>query len=170
MTLQRTILVVANVAGASEDCDHLATALTAHVGTEPTTFRLVVTATPFAGGREIASGYLSDAITRLKESGLTADGSVGDSDPLIAVNEAWDPALYDEIIISTLPAGPSKWLHAALPERVAKLTGALVTHHVRDPAKPVVETEVTAINERGPLIPRSPLVPLSVLRWGARRS
>jgi hypothetical protein len=170
MAWQRTILVVANVAGAPNDCDHLAAALTAHVGTEPTTFRLIVPATPFAGGRETASGYLSEAITRLEESGLTADGAVGDSDPLMAVNEAWDPALYDEIIISTLPTGSSKWLHAALPERVAKLTGALVTHHVREPAKPVVTTEATAISERPPLIPRSPLVPLSVLRWGARRS
>ncbi len=60
-----------------------------------------------------------------------------DADPLIAVTEAWDPKHYDEILISTLPMKFSKWMHAGLPERVSKLTGALVTHVVSQPPRPV---------------------------------
>jgi hypothetical protein len=165
MTWQRRILVVADVTGTLDDGKRLAAALRAHVGTEPTTFRLIVPATPFTSGRMAAPGFLSETISRLEECGLTADGFVGDSDPLIAVNEAWDPSRYDEIVISMLPTSPSKWLHAGLPERIANLTGARVTHHVYEPVGPAVETEPAAMTDRPPLLPRSPLVPLSVLSW-----
>jgi hypothetical protein len=170
MTLKRSILVVASVGDTFDDWADLAAALKAHVGDRPASFRLIVPATLSAGGREGASGHLSDVLAGLHESGLAADGWVGDSDPMIAVQEAWDPSLYDEIIISTLPSGSSKWLHAALPERVAKLTGAHVTHHVWEPAKPPIEAERRPVGEPQPLLPRSPLVPLSVLEWGARPS
>lgn len=170
MTLDRSILVVANVPGTFEDWAEPAAALKAHVGDEPTNFRLIVPATSLAGGREAASRHLGDALAGMKQSGLAADGSVGDSDPMIAVQEAWDPGRYDEIIISTLPNGSLKWLHAALPERVAKLTGARVTHHVCEPAKPPIEAERRPVSDPQPLLPRSPLVPLSVLEWGRRPS
>jgi hypothetical protein len=170
MTVNRSILVVASVGDTFDDWADLAAALKTHVGDEPASFRLIVPATLSAGGREAASGHLSDVLAGLQESGLAADGWVGDSDPMIAVQEAWDPSLYDEIIISTLPSGLSKWLHAGLPERVAKLTGAHVTHHMWEPAKPPIETERRPVGEPQPLLPRSPLVPLSVLEWGGRPS
>src|SRR5438067_1877045 len=83
-----------------------------------------VRATPFAGGRAAAQETLDHAVERLREAGLEADGAIGDSDPVIAVTETWDPTRYDEIVVSTLPIGSSKWLHAGLPERIAKVTGA----------------------------------------------
>ena len=79
-----------------------------------------------------------DAIEYLRAAGLEVDGTVGDADPVVAVTEAWDPKRYDEIVVSTLPMRFSKWLHAGLPERVAKLTGAPVTHVVSQPPKPEV--------------------------------
>jgi hypothetical protein len=170
MTLNRSILVVASVEDTFDDWAELAATLKARVGDEPASFRVIVPATSSARGREGASGHLSDVLAGLQESGLAADGCVGHSDPMIAVHEAWDPSLYDEIIISTLPSGPSKWLHAALPERVAKVTGAHVTHHVREPAKQPIEAERRPVGEPQPLLPRSPLVPLSVLEWGGRPS
>jgi len=102
MTLNRSILVVASVADTFDDWAELAAALKAHVGAEPASFRLIVPATASAGAREAASGHLSDVLAGLQESGLAADGCVGHSDPMTAVQEAWDPSQYDEIIISTL--------------------------------------------------------------------
>jgi len=115
---------------------------------------------PFTDAREAALGELADAISRLREAGLAAEGVLGDSDPLIAVNDVWDPLRYDEIIISTLPTGPSKWLHAAFPERVARLTGAPVRHLVCQPSKTPVETVAATVSAH------ETMGPLSVLGWG----
>ncbi len=170
MTLERSILVMTSLAGNFDEWAELAAALKAHVGAETARFRLIVPASPGVGGREVALRHLRGAIAGLADAGLTADGCVGDSDPMIAVQEAWDPSVYDEIIISSLPTGLSKWLHAAFPERVVKLTAAPVTHHVWEPTKPRLEAESGTLADHQPLLPRSPLVPLAVLQWGRRPS
>jgi len=54
----------------------------------------------------------------------------------VAVSEAWDPARYDEIIVSTLPTGVSRWLQIDLPRQVAKLTDAPVAHVVAKERRP----------------------------------
>ena len=101
----------------------------------------------------------------MRAAGLEADGAVGEADPYVAVAEAWDPKRYDEIIVSTLPMGLSKWMHAGLPERIGRLTGAPVTHVVSEPAKPQVETvQVPQPEDR-----RELLGPLSVLAWGSQK-
>jgi hypothetical protein len=123
-------------------------------------YTLIVPATPFAGGREAALAQLSQALEQLRSAGLEADGSVGSPDPVVAVTDAWDPKRYDEIIVSTLPMRVSKWLHAGLPERIAKLTGARVGHIVSDPPKP--EAAVTPPPHHDDV----GLGPLSVLGWG----
>jgi hypothetical protein len=60
----------------------------------------------------------------------------------------------------------SKWLHAGLPERISKLTGALVTHVVSEQrTAPALETVPAPEHEdRGMM-----LGALSVLRWGAAK-
>jgi hypothetical protein len=55
-------------------------------------------------------------------------GCLGDADPFYAIHEIWNPARYDEILISTLPSGSSRWLRSDLPRRVERLTGALLSH------------------------------------------
>ena len=80
------------------------------------------------GGRETAERNLAAALRRLRAEGLVADGTVGNPDPLVAVRDIWDPAHFDEIIVSTLPAPVSKWLKLDLPRRVRRLTGVDVTH------------------------------------------
>jgi hypothetical protein len=52
-----------------------------------------------------------------------------------AVKEAWDPSRFDEVIVSTLPTGASKWLQIDLPHRVERFTGAPVRHVVGTAAK-----------------------------------
>jgi len=160
MTWKRNILVVANVTATS---DELIAELKAQAEREPAAFTLIVPATPFGGGREAAKGKLQEAIAQLREAGLEAGGSVGNPDPLVAITDVWDPRTFDEIIISTLPMRLSKWLRAGLPERVARITNAPVTHLISQPPKPAVETAPAPAHER------RPLGPLTVLAWGGQK-
>jgi hypothetical protein len=159
MTWKRNVLVLANVTAASEE---LVSDLTTRAAREPTMFTLLVPATPFRGGREAALQQLDEATQRLREEGLEVSGAVGDGDPIIAVTEVWNPKFYDEIVVSTLPMRFSKWLHAGLPERIERITGAPVSHVVSQPPKPEVPTTPAPVN----MDANTALGPLSVLGWG----
>ena len=82
------------------------------------------------GGRESARRRLRAATRRLREAGIPVECVVGDPDPLSAVEAVWDPGRFDEVIVSTLPSRISNWLKRDLPSRVARVTGAPVTHVV----------------------------------------
>ena len=157
VTWKRNVLVVANVTSTSPE---LVAELRARAQRAPSTFTLIVPATPFGGGRDMAKRKLEEAIAELREAGLEADGSVGAPDPLVAVSDAWDPKHFDEIVLSTLPMRFSKWLHAGLPERVGKLTGAPVTHIVAQPPQEEVVPTPAPPHEK------EPMGPLTVLGWG----
>ncbi|MDQ2894541.1 MAG: hypothetical protein M3Y09_02660 [Actinomycetota bacterium] len=135
--------------------------LTARAERGSVAFTLIVPA--LAGGRVAAHAQLAAAIELLRARGLEVDGSVGASDAIVAVSEAWDPRRYDEIVVSTLPMGSSKWLHTGLPERIAHLTDAHVTHVVSQPPKPPVATTTARAHES------NPMGPLSVLSWGGHK-
>jgi hypothetical protein len=74
-----------------------------------------------------AEERLRGALAELRGGGVEVEGRLANPDPFLAVHEAWDPAVYDEILISTLPTGRSRWLEAGLPRRVERHTGALVS-------------------------------------------
>jgi hypothetical protein len=62
------------------------------------------------------------AIPLLEEAaGSAVEGLIGDIDPFVAVSVAVANREYDEVIISTLPARVSHWLHLDLPARVQRL-------------------------------------------------
>lgn len=153
------VLVIANVTAGSEE---LLAALKERAARQPTTFHLVIPATSSGGGRTVATETLRDALARFREEGLEADGVVGHSDPASAAIEAWDPRRYDEILISTLPMRVSKWLHAGLPERVGRSTGALVTHVVSQPPSEAPRARPAPVHEK----PDPVIGALSVLGWG----
>jgi hypothetical protein len=159
MTWKRNVLVLANVTATSEE---LHAELKTRASKEPTMFTLVVPATPFAGGRTAALEQLDEATQRMRDDGLEVNGSVGDGDPIIAVTEIWNPKFYDEIIVSTLPMRFSKWLHAGLPERIERITGAPVSHVVSQPSKPELPTTAAPVRAEAD----TTLGPLSVLGWG----
>ncbi|HEY9377490.1 MAG TPA: hypothetical protein VIQ02_10385, partial [Jiangellaceae bacterium] len=48
-------------------------------------------------------------------------GEVGSSNALNAIRDALRAREFDEIIVSTLPSGISRWLHQDLPRRVQRL-------------------------------------------------
>ena len=80
-----------------------------------------------AGDRE-AHSVLDDALPKLSQAaGQEVTGSVGDAEPLMAIHDAVNLGHYDEIIISTLPLGISRWLKLDLISK-AKAIGLPVTH------------------------------------------
>jgi hypothetical protein len=130
MAWEFSLLVVANVTASS---DELLDALRERAREGACRFTLVMP----ASGAE-ARLRLDDALARMREAGLEkVEGSVGDPDPVVAVMDVWDPMKFDEIVVSTLPTGSSRWLGVDLPHRLEKLTSVPVRHVVSRP--PVAE-------------------------------
>lgn len=116
---------------------------------------------PGLHAKDLAQPALDTALAAWRDAGLEdVDGIVGDQDPFVAVREAWDPARYDEVIVSTLPGGASRWLRSDLPQRLGRAIDTRVTHVLSTPPREPVATEPVPARER------SPLGPLSVLGWG----
>ena len=63
---------------------------------------------------ELSIPLLEDA------AGGRVEGLVGDEDPFLAVYTVLETSSYDEIIVSTLPARVSHWLHIDLPTRLQR--------------------------------------------------
>jgi len=73
---------------------------------------------PLEAGEEEANRVLADALPKLSEAaGHEVTGSLGDSEPLMAIHDA----------ISTLPLGVSRWLKLDLVSKTRAL-GLPVTH------------------------------------------
>lgn len=114
--------------------------------------------------RDLAQPDLDAALAKWRDAGLTdVDGIVGDQDPYVATCEAWDPARYDEVIVSTLPGGASRWLRSDLPQRLGRAIDTRVTHVLSTPPPAPVQSEPAPTRER------PALGPLSVLAWGHPR-
>lgn len=137
MSFTSNILVVANRTAGSAG---LQEALRARLQSAPAIFTLVVP----LGYKTDADLTAQEMAARLRAAGLDVCGRAGDGDPLNAVLEVWSPAVFDEIIVSTLPASTSRWMQAGLLRRIERHTGALVHHvEVRDaPAFASVRTLV----------------------------
>ena len=85
-------------------------------------FTLLVPRAFWDADTEESAVTLELAIPLLEEAaGSHVDALIGDTDPFVAVTGALEKAEYDEIIISTLPARVSHWLHLDLPARVHRL-------------------------------------------------
>jgi hypothetical protein len=70
---------------------------------------------------------LAAIVDRIQALGGQAHGEVGDTDPVEAVRRVLEQRRYREVVVSTLPAGISRWLKLDLPSRVARLTDVPVT-------------------------------------------
>jgi hypothetical protein len=71
-------------------------------------------------GIALARANLDTELGRLRELGATADGAVGDANPMVAIEKAVAEQQFDEIILSTLPPGISRWLALDLPSRIQR--------------------------------------------------
>ncbi len=75
-----------------------------------------------------AQAVLELAIPLLEEAvGAPVAGKIGDPSPSDAIHDAMNIDGYDEIIISTLPARVSRWLHADLPSKLKPLGVPITT-------------------------------------------
>ena len=81
-------------------------------------------------GAAAAEARLNRELDRLHAAGFKASGEIGDPDPVKAVDAAVTAGTFDEIIIATLPAGPSRWLRQDLVHRVQRHVSLPVTHVV----------------------------------------
>jgi hypothetical protein len=128
------VLVVANQTAES---DQLLEALRARAERGPCKFHLLVPASAHgaswmadmhSGGDE-AKEHVKRAVERYRDADLEVDdGTIGDPDPIAAVQDAVNFKEFDEIIVSTLPKRKSRWLKMDLPHRVERSCGKPVTH------------------------------------------
>jgi hypothetical protein len=129
-----TILIVANQTLPSAA---LAAEVAKRIAAGSTAFRVVVPATPPPSGAEFtwdedaaraaAQTRLETFLERLRAQGATADGEIGDRDPVAAARDAGRGRDIDEIILSTLPAGVSRWLRQDVPSRLRGAVSVPVT-------------------------------------------
>jgi len=128
------VLVVAHQTAAT---NRLLDAVRERAQRSPARFHLVVPQQPHGmhklvdpqdAGEDEANRVLAQALPKLSEAaGHDVTGSIGDSEPLMAIQDAVNLGNYDEIIVSTLPLGVSRWLKLDLVSK-ARALGLPVTH------------------------------------------
>ena len=119
----RSYLVVGNQ---TLDSPELTAAIEERLGTGPAVFHIVVPATPNQRGltwdeeeaRTAAQVRLDEALARLSGIGATVTGEIGHRDPIEATEDALRGREVDEVLLSTLPAGISRWLGQDVPTRL----------------------------------------------------
>jgi hypothetical protein len=132
-TTPRRILVVANQTACGDD---LLEVIGSRLRDGPCRFMLLVPATPPAehatwtegSAKSLAKRRVTEALERFREVGtVDAEGVVGDPHPVQAIDDVLLDHGFDEIILSTLPPGVSRWLRLDLPRRVEQKFGLPVT-------------------------------------------
>jgi hypothetical protein len=83
-------------------------------------------------GRRAARERVDASLAKLREAGLSAQGQVGDPDPVQAIEDALRTFGPDEIIISTHPEGRSHWLERGVVEQARDRFAVPITHVVVD--------------------------------------
>jgi hypothetical protein len=115
----RHVLIVANRTAATP---LLLAEVSRRASQGPCRFTLLVPRPFWDADTEESAITLELAIPLLEEAaGGRVEGLIGGEDPFAAVAAALEAGAYDEIIVSTLPARVSHWLHIDLPARVRRL-------------------------------------------------
>lgn len=130
----KRVLVVANKTLCEQ---HLIDALRARREAGPCRFHLLVPAShppgawTDAGTEQEARARLEDILDTLAVAAIPAAGEIGDASPVTAVEDLLRRESFDEIIVSTLPRGISRWLSQNAVRRIGRL-GLPVTHVVAE--------------------------------------
>jgi hypothetical protein len=82
--------------------------------------------------RANAHARLERSLAALREAGITAEGEVGDADPIQSIEDALRTFGADEIIISTHPEGRSVWLERGVVRAARERFDVPITHVVVD--------------------------------------
>jgi hypothetical protein len=83
-------------------------------------------------GRARAQERLELSLAGLRDAGITAEGEVGDADPLQAIEDGLRTFGADEVIISTHPEGKSQWLERGVVSAARQRFDVPITHVVVD--------------------------------------
>lgn len=83
-------------------------------------------------GLDLARERMARSVTALRGVGVEVRAEVGDPDPNMAIEDALRIFPADEIIISTLPPGESRWLEHDVVERTRREVDLPMTHVVVD--------------------------------------
>jgi hypothetical protein len=145
MAIRTHVLVVAN-----QTLDHpdLIAALQDRAGRQP--IRVTLLAPVAWAERESAQRRLDAALAKLRDADVPAEGLLGDQDPMVAVQEAWDPKQMDEVLVSTLAARHSRWIRSDLPQRIARCIDCPVRH--LETSEPRPEAQPLPAKPRQPLL------------------
>jgi GABA permease len=136
----RRYLVVANQTLGGEALDAKLRSL---VAAGPASFHVLVPAThpkkqwTWTEGEAlaIAKRRLDSALDRFRALGAEVSGEVGNERPVDAIRAVLRERQIDEIVLSTLPPGPSRWLRQDLPSRVARTFDLPVNHMISEPER-----------------------------------
>ena len=77
--------------------------------------------------RKLAEARLSPLLEELRAGGVATTWETSFEDPCSAAAAVVERAVFDEIVVSTLPAGVSRWLRLDLPRRLRRRCGLPVT-------------------------------------------
>lgn len=91
-----------------------------------------LTADALEATRLEAHARLGSFLHSLAELGSNLSGEVVAGDPVNALRHVLARSSFDEIIVSTLPAGISRWLSLDVPSRIERASNLPVTTLVRD--------------------------------------
>lgn len=138
----QTCLVVANRTLPSE---LLAAAIRDRLAAGERSFYVVVPLTPVTHGAvwdedesaSAARARLAAFLGALHDEGVEADGEIGDRDPVQAVRDVLRSRTVDEIILSTLPTGVSRWLQLDVPSRLGRDVDQPLTVITQETAAPI---------------------------------
>ena len=132
----KRILVVANRTLCEQ---HLLDELRRRRAEGPVTFHFVVPASHPSGWTWTETQAELDARARLDQlldtlavAGIGATGEIGDASPVTAVEDVLRREPFDELVVSTLPAGVSRWMGQNVVRRLHAHTGLPVTHVLAD--------------------------------------
>ena len=137
----RSVLVIANRTAATpallEEVRRL-------VAERPSRFTLLVPRPYWDADTEESGITLELAIPLLEEAaGGHVEGLIGDEDPVRAAAAALAEAHYDEIVVSTLPARVSRWLHMDLPARLHRFGLPVTVVTARKADRPLAQTGIS---------------------------
>jgi hypothetical protein len=79
---------------------------------------------------ERAEEVQQETVERLDEEGVDAAGDTGESDPLLAIQDALQTFQADEIVLFTHPDGSENWLEEGLVEQAQERFEPPVRHLV----------------------------------------
>lgn len=78
----------------------------------------------------VARARLKEGLAAFRDLGFDVSGEIGDANPVYAVTTALRSGSFrcDGVIVSTLPAGVSRWLHIDAVSRIRREVDLPVTH------------------------------------------